>query len=291
MYKLCKLRVKIILVLPSVVFFLVFTLYPTYSSLIVSLTDKTTSFEGKFIGLANYIYLFKDGDFLKSLMNTAVVLVAQVALILPLGFLLGIFLDKKFKGSAFVKLLAFTPVVLSGIMTGLIWLFILDPGIGLINQVLNNVGLQTLTQKWIGGTVLTPYSIAVVDTWKSVGFYAVLFMAGIKMIPKEILEAAVIDGASNFKKIVYITIPMLKEITRIIFVLIVVGSIKAFEVVFTLTNGSPNNQSHLISTYLYKNLFDNGSYGYGSAITMIMVIIIVLITIPFLKFTNKKIEE
>lgn len=290
MFSFSKRWIKLLFLLPSLVFFVVYTLYPVLSSLLISFEHKSMFGRSYFVGLANFAKFFTDENLPIALTNTAIVTVGDLLLILPISFLIGLLLNKEFRGNDFVRLITFTPYILSPIMTSLVWFFVVDPGIGLLDNMLKSIGLQAVAFQWIGGEFLTPYTVAFLDSWKAVGFYSVLFLAGLKMIPREFYEAATIDGASNWQKMQQLTIPLLKETTKICVVYVVINGIKTFETVYVLTNGGPNFRSHVIATYIYYQEFANHDFGYGSALALLMFVVIMGMTIGFLSATRKRVE-
>jgi ABC-type sugar transport systems, permease components len=294
MYLFSKWWIKLIFILPVLLVFTAFTFYPILDSFRASVYGQTSFDSMNFVGLDNFREIFQDKDFLRSLFNNFLILVTELVILLPFGLLLGIYLNTAFKGSELVKLLIFTPYILSGIMTGLVWFFVLDPGVGVLNSFLDKIGLHNLALEWIGGTTLTPFSVAVVDSWKSIGFYAVLSMAGIKMLPKDVFEAAIIDGTTPIQKLLFVTLPLLKETMKIITVLVVINALNTFPTVFMLTNGGPSNTSHVMATYIYRLQFVRvGSFemALSSAMSVVMFVIVLGISIVFLSLTQKRVEE
>src|SRR3989442_82643 len=169
-------RIKLLLLLPSLVFFCVYVLYPVGYSLITAFQNKPTYQPGHYVGLANFAEMLTDDRLLTALKNTFIIVVLELAMIPALSFLLGLFINLKFRGNTIVKVLVFTPYILSGIITTLVWFFIVDPRIGIINGLLNALHVDTTSLMLIGGPTLTPYTVAVIETWKALGFYSVLFM-------------------------------------------------------------------------------------------------------------------
>ena len=151
-------------------------------------------------------------------------------LLLSLSFLIALLLNNKLKGVDFSKSLIFSPAIIAPIIVGIIWVYILDPNIGIINNVLDAIGASGLKQKWIGGNTLSPYSIAIIYFWQQLGYLVTVFIAGLKMIPGEVLEAVEIDGASFVQKTMYVTIPMMKSTISTVAVLIITGVFKIFEI-------------------------------------------------------------
>ena len=174
---------------------------------------------------------------------------------------------------------------------GLIWVFILDPGMGLVNALLRQLGMVSLQPEWIGGRTLTPYSVAFVYLWKVLGYNATIFMAAFKMIPGDIYEAASIDGAGGAKKLWYITIPMIKPTLLIVTILLITGVFKIFEIVVQLTAGGPNHLSELLVTYMYYMTFQSTKYGYGMSIAIVTFLLTAVFAVIYIGVTRERIGE
>jgi raffinose/stachyose/melibiose transport system permease protein len=225
-------------------------------------------------------------------MRNSVVIVAVELLIIPaLAFLLGLLINQAFRGSTIVKVLAFTPYILAGVVTTLIWVFIVDPSVGLVNGLLKAFNVDTTDLKLIGGPTLTPVTVGVIESWKALGFYAVLFLAGLKMIPLELYDAAAVDGASAPQRVRFITLPMLKETNKIVIVLVFLNAIQSLQTVFILTAGGPNYQSHSIGSYIYNVFITQRRVGYASSITLFMFVVMMVLSIAFLLRTSRRVEE
>lgn len=285
-----KLYIALML-LPTMIVFLSFIIFPIFISFFFSLTNYSGVGKAVFTGLKNYSTLFRDPIFYISLKNTFVVLLVAIVLLFPLSFLLALLLNRKSGFSNLAKALNFYPAIIAPIVVGILWIFILDPQIGLMNTVMRNFKFDSLSLDWIGGRTLTPYSVGIVFTWQNLGFIATIFVAGLKMIPGEIFEAASIDGATDFQSILHITIPMLKETFLICIVLIVTNGLKVFETVYQLTNGSPNHLSEVLVTYMYNITFTQGEYGYGMSIAVVVFLLSFLFSFAFLKSNRKAIED
>lgn len=291
MFKYSKLWMKLLLLLPSLIFFCVYVLYPVGYSLFLSFQFKPTYQPGHFIGLANFVTMAKDVRLWTALKNTSIIIVLQLALIPALSFLLGLFINQRFLGSTVVKVLVFTPYILSGIVTTLVWFFVVDPRIGLINSFLNFLHIDTTGLLLIGGRTLTPYTVAVIETWKSLGFYSVIIMAGLKMIPAELYDAAMMDGASAVQKVRYITLPMLRETNKIVAVYVFINAVQSLQTVYILTKGGPNFQSHTVGSYLYEVFLSERRAGYASSIAFLMFVLILGVSIIFLQLNARRIDE
>ena len=291
MHWLSKKNTKIIMIMPAVILFTVFYLAPIFISVYYSFTDFSGIGAAKFIGFKNYQVLLNDKFFFIALKNTFIILIGITITILPLSFIVALLLEKPFRGSGVVQSMIFAPNVIAPILVGLIWLFILDPKMGMINAILRSIGLSDYQQQWIGGKTLTPYSVAFVYLWQVLGFYTTINMAGLRSIPTDIYEAAEIDGANYFQRIRKITIPMMKNTIVINTILIITGGFKIFETVKQLTNGGPNHMSDVLVTYMYDTTFTSSRYGYGMAVATVSFVLCLIFSIIYLVNVGKSLEQ
>ena len=291
MHWLSKKSTKIIMIMPAVILFTVFFLAPIFISVYYSFTDFSGIGAAKFIGFKNYQVLLKDKFFFIALKNTFIILIGITITILPLSFIVALLLEKPFRGSGVVQSMIFAPNVIAPILVGLIWLFILDPKMGMINAILRSIGLSDYQQQWIGGKTLTPYSVAFVYLWQVLGFYTTINVAGLRSIPTDIYEAAEIDGANYFQRIRKITIPMMKNTIVINTILIITGGFKIFETVKQLTNGGPNHMSDVLVTYMYDTTFTSSRYGYGMAVATVSFVLCLIFSIIYLVNVGKSLEQ
>lgn len=278
MYWLSKKRYKIALMLPTLVIYSVFIILPIGIAVWYSFTKYSGIGKARFTGFENYTRLFSDKVFWVSLKNTMVIFVLAFVLLLTLSFLIALLLNNKLKGTGFAKALIFSPAIIAPIIVGIIWVYILDPNVGIINNVLDAAGLESLKHKWIGGETLSPYSIAVIYFWQQLGYLVTIFIAGLKMIPEEVMEAAVIDGAGAVKKVRYVVIPMMRTTISTVSVLIITGVFKIFEIVQQTTGGGPNHLSETLVTYSYSTTFTSGNYGYGMSLATVTFVLSLVIT-------------
>lgn len=287
MHLISKRSTKIMMVLPALLLFTIFVLVPIIISIYYSMTNFTGIGKAEFIGLKNYQVLFKDKFFMIAMKNTLIVLIGIIITVLPLSFLTALLMEKPFRGSGAAQSMIFAPNVIAPILVGLIWLFILDPQMGLINAFLEMIGQDEWRQQWIGGKTLTPYAVAFVYLWQVLGFYTTINMAGLRNIPSDIYEAAQIDGTGLKERIWYITIPLMKNTTIINVILIVTGGFKIFETVRQLTGGGPNHLSDVLVTYMYHTTFTSSRYGYGMAVACITFLFSLIISVFYLSRVNK----
>lgn len=288
---LSKRRYILGMLLPTLLVYLVYIILPVIVSFYYSFTTYTGIGKAELVGIKNYVALWHDTLFWLSLKNTLIVLIVSITLLLPGAFLLALLLNVKIKSGNAIKALNFAPSIIAPILVGLIWVFILDPQMGLINVFAKSLGLNQLALQWIGGKTLTPYSVGIVFTWQMIGFLATIFLAGLKMIPRDIYESSSIDGAGKLQQLFSITIPMLNETIKINVVLIITGVFKIFETVLLLTNGGPNHLSEVLVTYMYNVTFTSGEYGYGMSIATVTFLLTMVFSLVYMGLSKKNIEE
>jgi len=249
-------------ILPMVLFFLVFIAYPFFRALAMSTTEWAGYDKPHYIGLQNFANLLKDRIFWISLKNTSVFTVATTVLQTILPLLVAVLIMVGWRGSVFFRTVLFVPVIISFVVTGLLWRMIYDANFGILNNALVSVGLEEWTRAWLADPSTVMPAILVVSLWQSLGFYMLIFYAGLQGIPPELYEIAEIDGASGWQKLFYVTIPMLWSVTTVVMIINIIGGIQVFGVIYVMTRGGPNHASEVFGTYLYVTAF--GAYGGGS---------------------------
>lgn len=288
MHWLSKKKYKIGLMIPTLLVYCIFIILPIGITVRYSFTKYSGIGKAKFNGISNYVRLFHDEVFWISLKNTMIMFVLAFTLLLVLSFLLALLLNSKLKASDFSKAMIFSPAIIAPIIVGIIWVYILDPNIGIINNLLDAIGASALKQKWIGGDTLSPYSIAIIYFWQQLGYLVTIFIAGLKMVPEDVMEAAKIDGASAVQKVRYVTIPMMRTTISTVAVLIITGVFKIFEIVQQTTGGGPNHLSETLVTYSYSMTFASSDYGYGMTIAIVTFILSLIITGIYSILTREK---
>lgn len=285
---LSKTRYKIGFLVPTLLVYVVFIILPIFIAIGYSFTRYSGIGKARFIGLDNYKRLFHDQLFWKSLQNTAIIFVLASVLLLVLSFLLALLLNNKLKFADTSKALVFSPAIIAPIIVGIIWVYILDPKIGVINNILRSIDAGSLAKQWIGGTVLSPYSMAIIYFWQQLGYLTTIFIAGLKMIPEEVLEAVKVDGANAVQRVFYVIIPMMRSSISTVIVLIITGIFKIFEIVQQTTGGGPNHMSETLVTYSYSMTFQSSEYGYGMSIATVTFLISLGITGIYFLFSKKR---
>ncbi len=278
---------KILLMLaPAVILFTLFMAYPVAYSAAFSLTRFQGFGTPRWTGLDNYARLLSDQFFWQALSNTVIILVVSLAVLIPGSFALALLLRRRIAGSGVLKALVFGPAIIAPILVGLIWVFILDPKIGLLNRLLAEAGVPAVT--WIGGDTLTPYSVAIVFIWSSLGFAMTIFYAGLQTLPTDVMEASALDGATGWQQPRYVTIPMLRGTFAIVTILLITNVFKIFELVYVLTGGGPVHRSETLVSYMYYVTFTNQQYGYGMALAVVITILGALVSAGYLMLANRK---
>lgn len=274
--------------LPTLLVYSIFIILPIAIAVYYSFTKYSGIGKPRFTGLKNYIRLFQDELFWVSFKNTMIMFILAFVLLLTLSFLIALLLNNKLRAVDFSKALIFSPAIIAPIIVGIIWVYILDPNIGIINNILDAIGADAFKQKWIGGETLSPYSIAIIYFWQQLGYLVTIFIAGLKMIPGDILEAVKIDGANAVQEIRYVTIPMMRTTISTVAVLIITGVFKIFEIVQQTTGGGPNHLSETLVTYSYSQTFSSGDYGYGMSLATVTFLISLIITAIYSSLTKEK---
>jgi raffinose/stachyose/melibiose transport system permease protein len=280
-------RWKILLmVAPALILFTGFVVYPVIYSMGYSLTKFQGFGEPEFVGFDNYVTLADDAFFWQSLSNTVTILLVSIVLLVPLSFGLALLLRRRIPGGSALRAMVFGPAIIAPILVGLIWVFILDPKIGLLNRLLAGVGIPPVA--WIGGDTLTPYAVSLVFIWSSIGFAMTIFYAGLQLLPVDVMEASALDGASGWKQLRFITVPMLRETFAIVTILMITNVFKIFELVYMLTGGGPVHRSETLVSYMYFVTFTNQQYGAGMAIAVIVTVLGAIVSVAYLALSRER---
>jgi multiple sugar transport system permease protein len=267
-----RLPIAWILVAPFLIFYVVFLVYPAVQVAYLSLTNSDITGQGGFIGLQNYVELFRDGDFWASVWHTLYFIILTVVPNTAVGFLLAL-LVVRLKWLRLPILSAFfLPFVLpvSVVTTGALWLS--DTNFGIVNYLLG------ATTAWFQDPTWAMPMVAVVTIWWTVGFNMLLFIAALQTISPEIYEASAIDGASPFQQFVYITCPLVWPVTSLVLLLQLIAQFKIFDQVYLLTQGGPYNSTTVVLLYMYQKAFQQNRGGYASAVAIALVVIMLVIS-------------
>lgn len=276
-------------VLPAVILTLMFTIWPTAQALYLSFTNATSlGLNNKFVWLDNYIYMFHDKSFIQALTNTAKLMAVVPVITIFCSLVLAFVLNQcKLKEMVLYRTIFYFPNIVSLTVVGIIWSFVFHPNVGIVNKILGAVGLESLQRSWLGDSKTALWCIAFTLLWQAAGYYMVMHIAAMDGISPEIYESATLDGASAWRKLISITMPLMKDIIGITFVLALSGTINlSFVLSQVMTGGGPNGASSVLLQYMYTQGFVNGNFGYAMAITVFTLAISVALSMLSRKLTD-----
>jgi multiple sugar transport system permease protein len=254
----------------------IFMVIPAIASIVISFTNWNMMNTPSFIGLANYKELISDALFWKTLKNTAVYVFWKVPVNVFISLVFAVLLNREMYGRGIFRAIFFLPMVASSVSVALLWLPLFETSNGILNVMLNAVGLKGLS--WIYSQETAMMSVVMVALWKEIGYYMVMFLAGLQGIPATYYEAAEIDGASPIHTFFKITVPLISPVTFFVFIISIIGSFQIFDLTTVLTAGGPANSTYTTIMYVYKAGFNFFRMGYASAISTILFVIILILT-------------
>ncbi len=261
--------------LPALILFVGILIAPIALSGYYSLTEWNGLGTPEFIGFKNYVELFtsKSINIMRALGNAMLLAVLSVGIQLPFALLLALKLSRHVKGERWYLAIFFMPVLISSVVIGQLWIKIYNPEYGVLNMLLRSLGLESWTRIWLGDKNVAMGACLVPILWQYVGYHMLLMYAGIKGMPPELNEAAMLDGCSPGQVSWYITIPYIRPILRVSVIFAVTGSLKSFDMIYVLTNGGPNHATELPSTLMINLLFLRNRYGMGSTIAVMLIVL------------------
>lgn len=268
----------ILFIAPAFLFFTLFVVAPTVSSLYYSFT----SWDGispniQFIGLRNYIEIFTSARFGNALKNTAILTVIISISENLLALMLALLVDNVSHGKNLFRAIFYLPVIVSGVVAGFIWKILYSYNFGPINTVLGALGLDALKQDWLGDPKFVLGSVAVVLIWKGAGYYMVIYLAALQGVPQDVMEAAIIDGATPIQRFRFITLPLISGSFTICFTLSLINGLKVFDQIAVMTDGGPGFSTETVVYLLYKVGFGEGRQGFGTAVGVVLLVIILVL--------------
>jgi raffinose/stachyose/melibiose transport system permease protein len=260
----------ILFLLPALALYVLFVLVPVVQAAHYSLY-KWNGLQPltDFVGLKNYVTAFSSDTFKTAVSNNLLIIVLSLALQIPFSLSLAVLLNRRFPGRAIFRLIFFLPYVLSEAITGVVFTLLLQPG-ALVDSSLNGVGLGGLVQDWLGDAGFVMITLFIIISWKYFGFHMILLMAGLQGIPREIEEAALVDGAGRWQAFRHITLPLLGPTLRVSVFLSMIGAIQLFDMVWVMTGGGPVGASNTMAIAMFKAGYKTSQLGYGSALAVIL---------------------
>lgn len=275
------------LIAPAMAFLIVFTVYPCINLVYLGFTDWNLVRPVKrFVGWQNYQTLFKRPDFAQALRNTAVYTVAMVVLLIVGSLLLAMWLKDNKKLNFVAQAAIFTPHIISLVSVSMVWQWLMEPKVGVLNTILRFLGLTPL--QWLESSKTALMSVIIVSFWKSIGYYTLVVLSALQNIPAEIYEAAELDSASKWRTFYKITFPMISPQLFFLLIIITINSFKVFDTINIMTNGGPAGSTNVLAYYIYQYAFSYMMIGYASAAGTILLLILSVLTVLYFRvFSNR----
>ncbi|MQW60709.1 ABC transporter permease subunit [Sinorhizobium meliloti] len=265
------------LVLPAIVLRLAFTLAPLIQTFYLSLTNSSLMGRPRFVGLQNYVSLFHDQTLLSSLTFTIVYTIVSITLETILGLLIAILLMQNLRGRWISNFLILLPWVMAPLLAATVWKIMFYEDGGILNEILLHLGIVQEPVRWLSDARTAQFSVIVVTVWKNLSWCILIFMAGLAALPRNVFEAAEIDGANAIQKFFTITLPLLKPTTYLVLMFRGMGEIQTFEQIMGLTRGGPGTATNTLALYAYQRFFQELRYGYGSAVNVLLLLLTIAI--------------
>ncbi len=273
--------------LPAFLIYVSVIIFPIFYSLYISFRSGSGVGKMKFVGLDNYVKLFKDPVFWQALGHTGIWTILTVGITMTVSLFFATLLNNSMAGRTFFRGLFYFPTVIAIVAVGIIWRWIYNPQIGIINSFFKLLGIS-YRQTWISNSGSVLIAIFVAALWQGIGQPMILFLAGLQSVSTECLEAADIDGANKFQKFFRVTVPLMKDTFIMVICTLVISAMKVYDIIKAITDGGPNHSSEMLATYMYSQTFSYNNVGYGTAIATVMVLVMLVVIIPYMSFSAKE---
>lgn len=260
-----------LLVLPAVIVRFAYTVMPLIRTFWLSLTNMSITNPGTFVGLKNYIALFQDELFVNAIGWTVIYAVSATFVEAALGLAIAVLLNQKLRGQSVATFIVMIPWVIAPMLASTLWKLMLYDSTGVFNQLLTMAGLSRIP--WLSDPIWARLSVVLVSVWKNVAWVSLIFLAGLRSLPKEVLEAAEVDGAGPFARFWRVSFPLLQSTTLLILLLRGMGEVQTFEQIYGLTMGGPGTATRTIALLAYERFFTDFRYGYGSTVNVVLFLI------------------
>jgi multiple sugar transport system permease protein len=273
---------------PNFIGFAVFTLGPILFAFVLAFMSWDGNNPIKFVGVDNFVKLAEDSRFRAAFINTIVYSVSTVPLTLAAALALAVVLNQKIMGRNFFRAISFFPYVASLVAVAAVWNMIFSPGAGLVNILLSHLGVaKGSLPKWAADPNFAMLTVVLFSVWKTMGYYMVIYLAGLQGIPGELYEAASLDGANAAQKFRHITFPQLRPTTFFVIIILTINCFKVYDLIYMITQGGPGTSTLVLVYHIYQTAFvTSNDYGYASAISMVLFALVLLVTI--IQFKGEK---
>lgn len=278
-----------ILVAPALIVYLLFAVYPMINVVHMSFSSwNGLASHSTFVGWANYKAIFTaDPVFWTAFFNTIWWTLFAVTIPNFFSFALALGLNQLLPGRSTLRVIFYLPYIIAPIAVATIWKWMYDPFFGLFNQILTSMGHQNWIVDWLGNQHIALWSVFAAYVWQQIGFSMVLFLAGLQSVPKTLIEAGRIDGAGRWSLFRFVTLPALKPAIAIVFILSLINSLRAFDIVYGMTGGGPAQSTQMLAMWAYTQSMQLGNFGRGAAISVILLVFTVAIVVPYMRWMSK----
>lgn len=276
-------------ILPAMIFLSVFVLYPVINMIYLSFTNwNLVSATKKMVGFTNYSYLFRRKDFLDALTNTFTYTIFTVMIQMTLSIFFAVWLKRATRVNNFLRTAMFTPHIISLLSVAMVWVWLMDEKSGLLNMILNMLGLQPL--RWLQSSDTAMMSLIIVSCWKSVGYNTMIMYAALQSIPSDIYEAAELDNAGKLSAFFKITFPMISPHAFLVLITMTIGSFRVFETIRIMTNGGPGTSTQVLVYYIYQTAFSYFKVGLASTAGVVLLAIVSIMTATYFLALSKRVH-
>lgn len=273
--------------LPALILFSVFFVYPLLRGIGMSLTDWDGMGAARFVGLKNFMDFFSDERAMQDIKTTLIFAVGSAVLLNLVGLGYALLMNTDFRGKSIARVIIYLPAIISPLIMGYIWYFLLQPGRGFLYHAFAQLGLPDLIGNWMGSYSSSMLVLVLVNVWQFAGMTMIIYLAGLQSIPAELLEAATIDGASPWQRFTRVTIPLLMPAIRINVVTNIIGSLSVFDIIMSLTEGGPGYSTESLSIYIMRMCYGSRT-GYSTAVALILFFIILIPVLVSMYLTREK---
>jgi multiple sugar transport system permease protein/raffinose/stachyose/melibiose transport system permease protein len=272
-------------VVPALVLFVVFVLYPIIFIFQASLLEWNGFAQGKYVGFANYVKLFTDDrPFALALRNSFYWIFLTIFPQMFIGFFLALLLNGQVWGRNVYRAIFYMPAIISPVVIGIVWRRIYNPFGGFLSGLADVTGLSFLSQPYLADTGIAIFSVIAVNVWQWTGWSMLLYLAGLQGIDQDMLDAAAVDGVNPWQRVRHIFWPLLRHVHTTLILLGVIGALQTFALVYVMTEGGPNNATQMLPTYIFQTAFEQAQMGYASAVSVILLLVALALSIILVRF-------
>ncbi len=287
---LLKALAPIFFLIPACSIVGMFVIYPAFKAIYLSFTNFNMISEASFIGLDNYRKIIADPFFHAALKNTLLYLIVVVPVLVVLPILLAVLVNKAVPGIAFFRAAIYLPVITSLVVSGLVWKWVYEEK-GILNYFLLTTGITDNPVAFLTDPTYALFSVMAVTIWSGMGYYMVIYLAGLQAIPRHLYEVADVEGVSKFQQLIYITIPLLRPSIAVVSVMSSIAAMKVFEEVYVMTQGGPLDSTKTLVFYIYESAFSEFEMGYAAAIGVMLFLITLVLSAINLRLTREKVAR